>query len=86
MTYPVELVPLTLYKHVSRGIKMDVDVTCGSNFMLQEVRSISRAIRTQYHWVIFVYLVLDNAGDYDTSMAKQTFARTLKRRFNAVCM
>ena len=61
------------------------DCLCDSTFMLKVIRDIGKAIRKAFHWVdknVQIYLIMDNAGGYDTKETKEEYTKILKEYFN----
>jgi len=60
---------LVLQVKFAKGDERPVDVSCDSEFMMEHMDAIGKAIREKYHWVPpedEIFLVMDNAGGHGT--------------------
>lgn len=67
------------------GDEIDDDASCDSEFMIPAMDRVGQAIRKAYHWVSpteTCYLVIDNAGGYGTSEAKEKYVAMLEKVYN----
>lgn len=63
---------LEVFVQQEAGDKVEEDITCDSNFMLQKMPEIGAALRSAYHWVQrdeTIYLIMDNAGGHGSNDA-----------------
>jgi hypothetical protein len=67
------------------GESVEEDVNCDSQFMLDNIRKVGKAIREKFHWVPRpqkCYLVMDNAGGHGTEEAIKKYTDILETEFD----
>ena len=67
------------------GDEVEDDVTCNSEYMIDAMKRVGKAIRTSYHWIPMdqpCYLVMDNAGGHGTKNAIEEYTNNLLTEFN----
>lgn len=77
---PLSIDDLVLQVQWKKGDKVMEDVNCDSEFMLEHMNSIGKAIRDAHHWVHpddLIYLVMDNAGGHGTHDAIEHYVNEL---------
>jgi len=65
---------LELFVQQEAGDEVEEDITCDSNFMMEKVPEIGRALRENFFWVPrqqVIYLFIDNAGGHGTHDATE---------------
>jgi hypothetical protein len=61
------------------------DVNCNSEFMLEHMDSIGKAIRESHHWIPAeepIYLIMDNAGGHGTNDAIEQYVSALWQSYS----
>ena len=78
---------LTLDVYVARGTVVQEDTTCDSQFMLEVIEDIGKAIRAKFHCVTLdkpITLFMDNAGGHGTVAAKEQYVKILQDKYNVI--
>ena len=86
-TRPLTMKDLTLAVYVARGTVVQEDTTCDSEFMLNVIEDIGKAIRAKFHWVSLdtpITLFMDNAGGHGTIVAKAQYIKILEEKYNVL--
>ena len=71
--------------HHEAGEWVEEDVNYDSQFMLDNIRKIGKAIREKFHWVTRpqkCYLLMDNAGGHRTEQAIKKYTDILQTEFD----
>ena len=82
---PLTLSLLTLFVKVPAGDIVDRDCTVDSEFMLETMPEVGRALRRKFSWLPFntcIYLVMDNAGGHESYDAKAHYTEAFKKDHN----
>jgi hypothetical protein len=82
---PLSIQDLELHVERKQGDKVQKDITCNSQFMLDVIDEIRRKIWSAYHWLNFntpTYLFIDNTGGYGTVGTKEEYEQILLRNWN----
>ena len=85
-THPLYFDQLKLFKKVKAGLLYHADTSCDSDFMLNQVDAIGKAIYHAYHDTVSdkipIYLVMDNIDRHGTVEAKEIFVERLEIVYN----
>ena len=69
-----------------RGMYVEKDTTCDTEYMLEIVDHLGQSIRKAYHWLpkktVPIHLVMDNAGGHGTELGKLQYLSILRRKYN----
>ena len=71
--------------HYTNGGTIEHEYTCGSTYILLEMRRVGASIRLKFHWVhmrVILYIVLDNIGGYGTDLCVAQYTAILRAEFN----
>jgi hypothetical protein len=82
---PLTLQHTELYVQRKKGELVEKDVTCDSQFMLDNMEHIGATIRSKFHWVpkeMTIYLIMDNAGGHGTKDAIAQYVADIKQDHN----
>jgi hypothetical protein len=76
---------LEIQVHHESGEMVEEDVNCDSQFMLDNIHKVGKAMREKFYWVPHphkCYLVMDNAGGHGTEKAIKKYTDILKTEFH----
>ena len=82
---PLELQHTEIYVQRKKGELVEKDVTCDSQFMLDNMVTIGATIRSKFHWVlkeVTIYLIMDNSGGHGTKDAITQYVADIKHDHN----
>jgi hypothetical protein len=86
MLRPLTVGNLVLQVQWKKGDKVMEDVNCNSEFMLEHMDSIGKAIRKSHDWIPAkepIYLIMDNAGGgHGTNDAIEQYVGVLWQRYS----
>jgi hypothetical protein len=71
-----------------KGLEVERDTTCDSNFMFESIHDMGSSIRSSMHWLEKntqpIILFMDNAGGHGTNDAEIEYVRILKEQYNII--
>ncbi len=70
-----------------RGLLVEEEVTCNSQFMLETTPTIGTQIHQQMLWIPMetsIYLIMDNTGGHETIAARNEYTWGLRNEYNII--
>jgi hypothetical protein len=81
----IDCLEIQALMHHEAGEMVEEDVNCDSQFMLENIRKVGKAMREKLYWVPRphkCYLVMDNAGGHGTEEVIKKYTDILKTKFH----